>query len=162
MLTHYQKHEFVAYGNIGDNFSFIVLPSVFKEDKIPNYKLVKDINNNSNAFISVNKLNSGCVERIINAINNVQTIETFLENVNITNIQKPTKKKKFIIESDTESVGNKTNSKKGDIKLSSSSSIIILPKTGKKIKTKKKVLIKGDKLKNNTKKQKPRKFIIEE
>jgi hypothetical protein len=162
MLSHYQKHEFVAYGNIGDNFAFIILPSVFKEEKIPNYKLVKDMNTNSNAFISVNKLNSGCVERIINAISGIQSIETFLENVNITNIQKPTKKKKLIIESDTESIGNKPDSKKGNSKLTSSSSVIILPKTGKKSKKKKKVLIKGDKLKTNTKKQKPRKFIIEE
>ena len=161
LLAHYQKHEFVAYGNIGDNFAFIVLPSVFKEEKIPNYKLVKDMNNHSNAFISVHKLNSGCVERIIHAISGIQTIETFLEKVDIANIQKPTKKKKFIIESDTESIGNKSDSKKGDRKLTSSSSVIILPKTGKKSKKKKKVLIKGEKLKNTTKKQKPRKFIIE-
>jgi hypothetical protein len=162
MLSHYQKHEFVAYGNIGDNFAFIVLPSVFKEENIPNYKLVKDMNTNSNAFISVNKLNSGCVERIINAISGIQSIKTFLENVNITNIQKPTKKKKFIIESDTESIGNKPDFKKGNSKLTSSSSVIILPKTRKTSKKNKKILIKGDKLKTNTKKQKPRKIIVEE
>ena len=73
----YEKYEFLGYGTRDDDFAFIVIPG-FRPENIPGYKIIS--NNDGEIFISLNKLNDSCVERIYNAMDESITIEGFLQD----------------------------------------------------------------------------------
>ena len=75
LQTSYEKNEFVAYGNRDDDFAFIVIPGL-RPENIPEYKII--LSNEGNMFISLNKLNENCVERIYEAIENQVSIKEYL------------------------------------------------------------------------------------
>ena len=77
LQTKYEKHEFLGYGTRDDDFAFIVVPG-FRPENVPSYKLI--LNNEGNAFISLNKLNSDCVERLYETIENPINISEYLQN----------------------------------------------------------------------------------
>ena len=100
LQTKYTKRAFIGYGDNTSNqqFAFIVIPG-FAPEKVPVFKLI--CSNDKDVFISLDKLNEECVERINEAFANKQTIEDYLEQF----IKPITRKKKpipFIIESDSE------------------------------------------------------------
>jgi hypothetical protein len=73
------KNLFLGYGNReNEEFAFIVLPQLppSKNTK-PKYKNVRS--EAGSTFISLDKINSDCVERIYEAIENHTTIEAFLQ-----------------------------------------------------------------------------------
>ena len=97
LQTKYEKHEFVGYGDIGDKFTFIVIPA-FRPEIVPGYKLIQT--NTGDAEISLDKLNDDCVERIRTAINTKVSVAAYLKS-----FKKPTttvykKKIPFAIEAD--------------------------------------------------------------
>ena len=77
LQTNYQKHEFLAYGNREDDFAFIFIPGL-RPENIPEYKIV--LSNDGDVFISLNKLNDECVERIYEVIDNPISIKEYLSN----------------------------------------------------------------------------------
>jgi hypothetical protein len=98
LQTNYEKKELVGYGDKDDKFAFVILPS-FRHEHVPKFRIVKSSENS--VFISLDKINNGCVKRIDEAITNKVSIEQYLENYTIvkkTNYQK----KKCLVESDTE------------------------------------------------------------
>jgi hypothetical protein len=100
LQTKYTKRAFIGYGDntSSEQFAFIVIPG-FAPEKVPVFKLI--CSNDKDVFISLDKLNEECVERINEAFVNKQTIEKYLEEF----IKPNTRKKKpipFIIESDSE------------------------------------------------------------
>ena len=101
LQTKYEKHEFVGYGNKSDNFAFIIIPA-FRAENVPNFKLIKSDKNDF--FISLDKLNEECVERIEDSIKNKVTIEEYLENYSAQSKTRYAKKKpqRLIIESDSD------------------------------------------------------------
>jgi hypothetical protein len=110
LQTKYDKHEFIGYGDIEDSFAFIVIPG-FRPENIPNYKIIQ--NDKKEVFISLDKLNEECVERISEEIRNKLTIEDYLIQFikpNKTNYEKkkPEKKKlaNFLIEDDDEDMNH--------------------------------------------------------
>jgi hypothetical protein len=76
LQTKYEKHEFIVYGSREDDFAFIIIPG-FRPENVPNFKLV--LTNTNDAFISLNKLNDNCVERIFLSIENQNSIKDYLE-----------------------------------------------------------------------------------
>ena len=102
LQSKHEKHEFLGYGTREDDFAFIVLPG-FRPENIPVYKLI--LSDTGDAFISLDKLNNNCVERIHETIENPISIQDYLNE-----FKKPKKtiyvKKKpdrpIIIESDSE------------------------------------------------------------
>ena len=100
LQTKYEKHEFLAYGNREDDFAFVIVPG-FRPENIPGYKIVSsDVDE---IFISLEKLNDECIERIYTAMDTSITIETFLQE--FTKPKKTTYVKKkpiIIIDSDSE------------------------------------------------------------
>ena len=100
LQTKYEKHEFVGYGDENDKFVFIIIPG-FRAEIVPSYKLVQT--DEGDIFISLDKLNEDCVERIRETIHNKVTIETYLDH--FTKPVKTYEKKKsdrLIIESDSD------------------------------------------------------------
>jgi hypothetical protein len=77
LQTKKEKHEFVGYGESGDKFAFVLIPG-FRPENVPNYKLIKS--DNDDIFISLDKLNQECVERIRHAINTKVSIEDYLKH----------------------------------------------------------------------------------
>jgi hypothetical protein len=105
--TKYDKHIFLGYGNRTDNFAFIVVPG-FRNEIIPNYKLIVDADNNS--FFSLDNINNDCRDTIQEAMNNYKTVETYLQQftkIAKTQYNKKKPKMKLIIEEDEESILNK-------------------------------------------------------
>jgi hypothetical protein len=99
LQTKYEKHEMVGYGDKEDKFAFILLPG-FGPEKIPKYKLIKS--NDGEVFISLDKLNGECLDRIYNLFEDVMVIENYLKHFTKpkkTNYEKK-QPRKLIIESD--------------------------------------------------------------
>jgi hypothetical protein len=99
LQTKYEKHEMVGYGDKEDKFAFILLPG-FGPEKIPKYNLIKS--NDGEVFISLDKLNGECLERIYNLFEDVMVIENYLKHFTKpkkTNYEKK-QPRKLIIESD--------------------------------------------------------------
>jgi hypothetical protein len=157
LQTKYEKHEFVGYGNKSDKFVFINIPG-YRPENVPGYKLIQTEKNEP--FISLDKLQGECVERIEEAINNKVTIEDYLENFTKpikteynkkkparliiepdSEEEKPKRKKKFIIEETTPI---------------SPEEFILKPKK----RTKRKIIIKEDKNKTAKKGIRKRKLLI--
>ena len=114
LQTKYEKHEFTCYGENDDKFAFIVIPGL-RPENIPKYKLIQS--DKGEVFISLDKLNEECVERLTKSVDDKISIEDYLENFTkpiTTNYErknpvrlviktnndnvKPKKKKKLIIE----------------------------------------------------------------
>jgi hypothetical protein len=94
LQTNYEKNELLGYGTRDDDFAFIVLPG-FRPENIPSYKLILSDKNDS--FISLDRLNDTCVERIYNAIETPITVETYLTDFIKPSKTKYVKKKQNII-----------------------------------------------------------------
>ena len=97
LQTKYEKHEFVGYGDVGDKFTFIVIPA-FRPEIVPGYRLIQT--NTGDTEISLDKLNDDCVERIRTAINTKVSVAAYLKS-----FKKPTttvykKKIPFAIEAE--------------------------------------------------------------
>jgi len=157
LQTKYEKHEFVGYGNIDDSFAFILIPGL-RPENVPNYKLIHS--ETDEIFISLDKLNGECVERIKEAIDNKVTIEEYLENFTkpLTTKYEAKKPKRLIANFDSDSEDIKQERKKKLIvnEMSSSSQDLEI-----KIKKKhtKKAAVKVDKTKTK-KNQKKSKLIV--
>jgi hypothetical protein len=76
LQTKYEKHEFVGYGNESDSFAFILIPG-YRPENVPNLKLIES--NEGEVFISLNKLNEECVDKIRTAIANKESIDEYIE-----------------------------------------------------------------------------------
>ena len=158
LQTKYEKHEFVGYGNVDDKFAFIVVPG-FRPENVPGYKLI--LADDKSVFISLDKLNSECVERIKEAVNDRVSIEDYLNKFTkpVKTDYKKKKPARLIIESDSEEVKPK-NKPKFIIEESTpvSPEEFILEK--KKKQTRKKVVIRGNKNKTVKQNQPKRKLLI--
>jgi hypothetical protein len=97
--SHSGKNEFVGYGDIDDNFAFVILPA-FTPENVPNFKIIKSAK--GDIFISLNEINEECSRNIKTAIMDKITINEYLDKF----IKPPKtinkKQKPLIIESDTE------------------------------------------------------------
>ena len=99
LQANHEKHEFLGYGTREDEFAFIVLPG-FRPENIPSYRLI--VSDTGDAFISLDKLNDNCVERIYSAIENPITIPSYLQNFKKTKKTIYVKKGPIVIESESE------------------------------------------------------------
>ena len=110
LQTKFEKHEFVGYGDENDKFAFINIPG-YRPENVPGYRLIQSDKNED--FISLDKLNGDCVERIQEAINNKISIEEYLEHFTKPISTEYNKKKpaRLIIESDSEEEKPKKNKK---------------------------------------------------
>ena len=77
LQTKYEKHEFTCYGDNADKFAFIVIPGL-RPENIPKYKLIQS--DKGEVFISLDKLNEECVERLTKSVDDKISIEDYLEN----------------------------------------------------------------------------------
>jgi hypothetical protein len=158
LQTKYEKHEFVGYGNEEDKFAFIVIPG-FRPENVPGYKLI--LSDKNEVFISLNKLDDECVERIRNDISHKGSIEDYLEKFTkpITTEYEKKKPEKLIIETDSEEV--KPEKKK---KLIIEETTPVSPEEfilePKKKQSRKNVVLRGNKTKKLKKTQKKRKLLI--
>jgi hypothetical protein len=147
LQTNYEKQEFVGYGDKDDKFAFIIIPG-FRHEHVPKFRLVKS--DKGEVFISLDKLNKECVERIKDAIDNKITIEEYLEDFKIIKKTLYEKKKCLLVDSDTE---KELKPKKKNIIYEKTSPVSQeIPATPPKKKQTKKVVIKGEPL-NKTKRQ---------
>jgi len=144
LQTKYEKHEFIAYGNENDKFAFLVIPGL-RPENIPGFRLIQT--NEGEVFISLDKLNDNCVERITGAVADVISIENYLKQFTKPTKTKYEKKKpkRLIIESDSEENVEEMkkpekNIVKEDVEISPEEFVI---KTVKK--SRKKLEIKGNK-----------------
>jgi hypothetical protein len=155
LQTKYEKNAFLGYGNINDKFAFIVIPG-YRPENVPSFKLI--ISNENDVFISLNKLDGDCIERIRYAIDNTTTINEYLNQFikPITTSYEKKKPLRLKIESESEEI--KKPKRKliiEETKSISPEEFVMVPK---KKQTKKKVVLKG-----NTKSKKNKKnLIIEE
>ena len=151
LQTKYEKHEFLGYGNNEDNFAFIVIPG-FRPENVPMYKLIND--EEHNVFISLDKLNGECVERIKEAINNKISIRDFLENFTkpLTTNYEGKKPKRLIVNNDSDADNVKPIRKQ---KLIVNTSPVSSEQFVTQKKSRKKLVIKGNKgtTKKNVKQQ---------
>ena len=101
LQSKYEKHQFVAYGDKDDKFAFIVIPG-FRPENVPNLKLIQSDEND--IFISLDKLNDECVEKINQDIDQQITIKDYLENFTKPIKTKYEKKKpvRLLIESNSD------------------------------------------------------------
>jgi hypothetical protein len=143
LQTKYEKQEFIAYKDENDKYAFIVIPGL-RPENIPGYKLIQT--NEGEVFISLDKLNDNCVERIRNDIAQTSSVENYLKNFTKPTKTKYEKKKpkRLLIESDSEeSIILKKKPEKNiikeDIEISPEEFVI---KTAKK--SRKKLEIKGN------------------
>jgi hypothetical protein len=141
----YEKQEFVAYTDKDENekYAFIVIPGL-RPENIPGFKLIQS--NEGEVFISLDKLNNNCVERIRNDMAQTSSVENYLKNFTKPTKTKYEKKKpkRLLIESDSEDsviVKKKPEKKiiKEDIEISPEEFVI---KPAKK--SRKKLEIKGN------------------
>ena len=142
LQTKYEKHQFIGYGNDKDKFAFIVVPGL-RPENVPGYKLIQS--DKGDVFISLDKLNEECLEKVKDSIDDKVSIEEYLDKFTkplTTNYEKkkpgrliietdsdkekPEKKRKLIIEETTpvsseeyvlKPLGKKRQSKKKQIKL---------------------------------------------
>jgi hypothetical protein len=78
--TSYENNVFVTYGDVTNDFIFIVTPGFKNQpDNIPSYKVIQGENNEISFSLSV--LNAECQETIKEAITNKITIEDFITSV---------------------------------------------------------------------------------
>jgi len=159
LQTNYEKQEFVGYGDKDDKFVFIIIPG-FRHEHVPKYRLVKS--EKGEVFISLDKLNEECVERIEKAIDDKITIEEYLKDFKINKKTTYEKKKCLLVDSDTE---EDIKQKKKKIIYEKTSPVSQeVPAAPPKKKQTKKVAIKGEPL-NKTKRQqgiKKRRLLIVE
>ena len=154
LQTKYEKHEFVGYGDENDNFAFILIPA-YRAENIPNFKLIES--NDKDVFISLNKLNDECVEKIKEETKNKISIEEYIENFKKPIATKYEKKKptRLQIESDSDEIvpiKRKKNQVIEETEPISPEEFILKPN---KKQTKKKVVLKGNpKTKKNIKNKK--------
>ena len=155
LQTKYEKQEYLGYGNENDKFAFIIIPSFITEN-IPGYKLIQS--NDGDVFISLDKIENDCVEKIRETFKNKISIEEYLEKFTkpLIKNKKPTR---LVIESDSDNEKLKIKTKT-KLLIEDTTPITeeeyILPLLNKNRKTKKKqVKLKGDKFvnKKNTKKR---------
>jgi len=139
----YEKHEFVAYGDENDKFAFIIIPGL-RPENVPNFKIIK--NDKGDMFISLDKLNNECVEKIKEAIKNKVSIEEYLEKYKIISKYKYEKKKptEFLIETDSEEEEKKKLNKKKKLIIEETSPISKEISIVQKNKPTRKVIIKGE------------------
>ena len=150
LQTKYEKHEFIAYGSREDDFAFIIVPG-FRPENIPGYKIVSS--DEGEIFISLDKLNDECVERIYNAMDTSITVETFLQE--FTKPKKTTYVKKkpiIIIDSESEEVAKPKVQRKKKIIVEEDVSPVIEEEKPKKQTKKQQVKPKKDVTKRNVKK----------
>jgi hypothetical protein len=153
------KNIFIGYGNENDDFAFIVVPGL-RPENVPGFRLI--ISDSGETFISLNKLNNECVEKIQNAFKNRKTIEEYLEDYQIPKLtQYIHKRGKLVIESDSDEEKEEEvkPKRKPPLKIESSTPIspeefVMKPKK----KSQKKVVFKGN---NQTKKVKKPPLVIE-
>jgi hypothetical protein len=156
LQTKYEKHAFVGYGNRNDDFAFILIPG-FRPETVPVFRLVQSVK--GDAFISLNKLDSSCVDKIYEAFDNKISVDEYLEG--FKKITKTTYLKKkpmgLIIETDSDSDKN-VNTKKREIIIEENS-----PVTPEKVVKQKKARTKRAKSigKTQTKKNAKTSIIIE-
>jgi len=165
LQTKNKKHEFVGYGDREDKFAFVLLPG-FSAEKIPNFKIIES--DTGDEFISLDKLNEECKERIMTAFENKITIEDYLKN-----FEKPVKKSYYqkkplrmrIDSAETEIIDN-IEKKPLRMRIDSAETEIIdnnekvkeaEVKPKKKKQTKKTVVLKG----NQKTKKNVKKFVID-
>ena len=154
LQTKYERNVFLGYGNINDNFAFIVIPG-YRPENVPSFKLI--ISNESEVFISLNKLDGDCIERIKYAIDNKTNINEYLNKFikPITTSYEKKKPLRLQIESDSEEI------KKPKRQLIIEDTISISPEefimVPKKKQTKKNVVLKGN---TKTKSKKNKKQLI--
>ena len=122
LQTKYEKHQFVAYGDKEDKFAFIVIPG-FRPENIPTLKVIQSDEND--VFISLDKLNHECVEKINEDIDQQITIEDYLENFTKPIKTQYEKKKptRLIIESNSDEPVVKPKKKKKKILIEETSSV---------------------------------------
>jgi hypothetical protein len=152
LQTKYQKHEFIGYGNREDKFAFVLIPG-FRAENIPGFKFIQD--EDKDIFISLDKLNSECVERITDAINSKVSIKDYLENFikpSTTSYEKK-KPKRVIVNSDSDSEVVVKPKRKQKIIVNNDSPVSSEQFVTQK-KSKKKLQIKGN---NNVTKKLPKK-----
>jgi len=98
--SHGNKNIFVGYGDIDDNFAFIVLPA-FTPENVPNFKIITS--DKGDIFIYLKDISEECLINIQNAIRNKINIEEYF-NTFVMPAKKIYKKKKLLlIETDNES-----------------------------------------------------------
>jgi hypothetical protein len=152
LQTKYEKHEFVGYGNESDSFAFILIPG-YRPENVPNFKLIES--NEGDVFISLNKLNEDCVDKIRTAIVNKESIDEYIEKFKkpIATTYEKKKPVRLQIESDSDEKPPVQRKKKlviEDTDPISSEEFILKPN---KKQTKRKVVLKGkEKTKKNIKK----------
>jgi len=146
LQTDYKKNVFVGFGEEKDDFIFIILP-VFKAESIPIFKMVE--NEEGNCFISINKLNEECLDRIRDAFDNKKSIKEYLQEFTKPKKNIYMKKKLLIIEEEQEDENEKKIEKKKAKKIKIDESptlsideLLVIPS---KKKSKKKIIIKGKK-----------------
>jgi hypothetical protein len=159
----YEKHEFVAYGDENDKFAFIVIPGL-RAENVPNFKIIKT--DKGDIFISLNKLNQECVERIKEAMDNKVSIDEYINNYKISSKYKYERKKpkELLVETDSEEQERKKQSKKKKLIIEETSPVAKETAIIEKNKPTKKVLIRGEP-KNKTRRQqglKKRRLLIVE
>ena len=92
--TNDKNYEFVGFGDYDDKFIFVILPS-FSAERIPDFKYIQ--NDEGDVFISLDKLNEDCVDKIRNAISRKMTVVDFLKSfIKPTQKRKDTKKQELI------------------------------------------------------------------
>ena len=111
LQTKYEKHAFVGYGNRNDTFAFVLIPG-FRPETVPVFRLVQS--EKGDAFISLNKLDNSCVDKIYEAFDNEISVDEYLEG--FKKIVKTTYNKKkpmgLIIETDSDSEKHVTTKKR--------------------------------------------------
>ena len=155
--TKYERSAFVGYGDKNESFAFIVIPGL-RAENVPGYKLI--VSHESDVFISLNKFNENCVDKIDAAFDNKVSIEAYLENFVKPVATVYAKKKPIIIEEDSmdeeekeekeesrKKAKKETERKKKQLIIEEASSSISPEQTVlfKKGKTKKMVILRGNK-----------------
>ena len=99
LQTNYEEQSFIAYGNEGDEFAFIVIPGL-RPKHVPNYKIIQTTENN--IFISLDELNE--CDYIKNIFQKRVVIEDYLETFvkPAKTIYSKKKPKQIIVEEDEE------------------------------------------------------------
>ena len=105
----YEKHVFVGYGNRNDEFAFIIIPG-FRPETVPVFRLVQ--NEKGDSFISLNKLDNNCVDKIYEAFDNELSVDEYLKG--FKKIVKTTykKKKPLLLIEDSDSDSDSDSEKK--------------------------------------------------
>ena len=149
LQTNYEENVFIGYGNRNDTFAFVLIPA-FRPETIPLFRLIMDAK--SDVFISLNKLDDSCVDKIHEAIENKVSIEDYLES--FTKVTKTIykKKKPMIIIEDSDSDSDKVKETKKKIIIEESSSATPEKVEPKKKQTKKRIMTGNQKTKKNVKK----------